>query len=228
MTPTAGRVLAVAHKGGNSPTALRAAAAAQVDVVELDVQPGRLEVRHARDLKPLPLLFDRGRLLPGWRTRLLLDAILDEADRLLPPSTAVMIDLKGTSTALGQQVAGVLRERGGGRAYLVCGRHWPALEAFADLTEVKVLLSAGSPAELATLQRHVDRGDRPGGHPVHGASLRHTLVTPAVVRALQDPLPLVLAWTVNRASDLERVVAAGVGGVISDRTEVLRGLVDAR
>lgn len=223
-----GRVLAVAHKGGNSLAALAAAAALGVDIVELDVQPvGGLEVRHARDLAPLPLLFDRGRLRRGWGPRLRLDEVLDTADELLPDSTRLLLDLKGTVTGIGAQVAETLAGRARartGRDYLVCGRHWPALEPFSTLPHVRVMLSAGSPRQLDELRSRVAMGALVAGRPAGGASIRHSLLTAQAVAELHEVLPLVLAWTVNAPADLDRVLATGVSGVISDRPDFLRRL----
>ena len=221
-----GRVLAVAHKGGNSLRALDSAASAGADIVELDVQGDGLEVRHARDLKPLPLLFDRGRLRRGWGTRLVLDAVLDAAEERLDPGTRLMLDLKGTSTELGGKVAAALgaRAQERSREYLVCGRHWPALELFGDLPHVQVLRSAGNPRELGLLREWVAAGAHVGGRVAAGVSLRHSLLTRALADELRERLPLLLVWTVNRQADLDRVLAAGAAGVITDRADFLRTL----
>ncbi|RKS80477.1 glycerophosphoryl diester phosphodiesterase [Motilibacter peucedani] len=220
------RVLAAAHRGGNSVHALEQAADSGADIVELDVQPGpRLEVRHARDLAPLPLLLDRGRLRRGWGPRLHLDEVLDVVEELLPPTTRLLVDLKGTSTSIGAELAAVLERRGPSpRAVLVCGRHWPALDAFAGLPQVGVMLSAGKPGELALLRRRLADGTLVSGRPPAGVCLSHTLVDAPLVRELEAQLPLVLSWTVNRRTHLDRVLEAGVGGVITDRADFLREL----
>ena len=46
--------------------------------------------------------------------------------------------------------------------------------------------------------------------------LNHTLVTPRAVAAARSAGVPVLAWTVDERADLERVVAAGVTGVITN------------
>lgn len=201
---------------------------AGADIVELDVQPGT-EVRHARDLHPLPLLFDRGRLRPGWGERLRLAQLLDAADEILPPATRLLVDLKGSRTEVGADVARVLRERGGagtagGRGVLVCGRHWPAMEAFADLPHVGILLSAGSAREVDVLRRQVRNGVLVAGRPPVGVSLSRRILTEALVADIAPAVPLVLAWTVNADRDLERVLRAGAAGVITDRVDFLRRL----
>lgn len=212
--------LAVAHRGGNSMAALRRAAQWGVDMIELDVQPGRLEVRHAHDLSPIPLLVDGARLLRGWGPRLLLPALLEAADALLPPTTRLLVDLKGTRTSIGAEVAAAL-EGYDSRQVLVCGKHWAAFEAFERLPEVGLVLSAGNADELARLRRCVAAGGQVARRTATGASVAHELITPAVVAELGQVLELVLSWTVNRPRDLDRMLAAGVGGVISDRADLL-------
>ena len=56
-----GRLLAVAHRAGNSLSGLQRARELGVDVVEADVhlRRGRLEIRHLKTLGPLPWLWDR-------------------------------------------------------------------------------------------------------------------------------------------------------------------------
>ena len=62
--------LIVAHRAGNHLDKLAEAFALGVDYAETDVwlHRGRLEVRHEKTLGPLPLLYDRGRLFPGWKS----------------------------------------------------------------------------------------------------------------------------------------------------------------
>ena len=60
---------------------LRRAEALEPCLVEADLhlRRGRIEVRHLKTLGPLPLLWDRWRLAPGWRPRLELGALLAAA-----------------------------------------------------------------------------------------------------------------------------------------------------
>lgn len=55
-------LLAIAHRAGNDLAALRTAVELGVDLLEADVhvRAGRLEVRHSKQLRPLPVLWDRG------------------------------------------------------------------------------------------------------------------------------------------------------------------------
>ena len=55
--------------------------------------------------------------------------------------------------------------------------------------------------------------------------LQHVLVTPRAVAAAHAGGAAVLAWTVDDLLDLERVVAAGVDGVITNDPQLFRRLV---
>lgn len=213
-----GSPLGVAHRAGNSLDRLRDAARVGADVIELDVQAhrGRLEIRHARRLWPLPLVMDGWRILPGWRTQLLLEDVLAEP---LPAGVRLMLDLKGDDASIGSSVVAALARTGHAlapREVLVCGRYWPALEPFADVAGATVLLSARTPAEVAALTRRALRRD------ADGVSLHRSLLTTELVTSLREQLGLVLTWPINDVQALDEVVDKGVTGVITDSADVLR------
>lgn len=215
-------VLTVAHRAGNALPALRAAAEAGVDVVELDVHltRERLEVRHSKRLGPLPLLWDRqpweltSRRLP----QLQLEAVLEA----LPPGPGLMLDLKGV-TRVGPQVVRALAARRPERPVLVCSRWWPSVAAAAGEDWALPVLSCRNRAELARLLRHVRAGGRP-----HGISLHGSLLSAPVVAELRDRVERVLTWGVDDEASLDRVLGLGVNGVISDELDVLRTLLAQR
>ena len=93
----------VAHRAANTPATLRAAQGA-VDAVEADVHlfRGRLEVRHAKTVGPVPLLWERWYLLPRDTPRPLLGDLLAAAESL---DTALMLDLKGPDPRMAGAVA---------------------------------------------------------------------------------------------------------------------------
>lgn len=87
------RVLAVAHRAANALPDLHAAVELGADVLEADVHHwrGRLEIRHAKALGPLPWHYDAGALTPISASQLLLQELLDA----LHQSSTLMLDLKG-------------------------------------------------------------------------------------------------------------------------------------
>lgn len=211
-------LLAIAHRAGNSLTALRAAAAVGADVVEADVhhRQERLEVRHSKALGPLPYMWDRNpwHLAHASTIDLHLPELLDA---MLPDAT-LMLDLKGIGS-VGRRTADLLHERSPDRPVIVCGRWWPAVDAFADRDWAHRVLSARNRLELVRLRRRV-RGTPAGT--LHGVSLHGSLLTPEVVEELRERVELVMTWGVNDLATLERVTALGVNGVISDSVDVLR------
>ena len=217
-------LLAVAHRAGNDLAALRTAVELGVDVVEADVhvRARRLEVRHSKHLRPLPLLWDRGaaglELTRTSATSLELAAVLGALDG----PTAVMLDLKGPGQ-VGARVADLLRAARPAAPVLVCSRWWPGVQALSGLSEVRPVLTARSRAELLRLRRRVAGPRRP-----YGVSVHRSLLAPQVVAALRSRVEVVTTWGVNSLDELDRVVELGVNGIISDEAEVLRAVLARR
>lgn len=211
-------VLAIAHRAGNSLAGLRAARELGVDVIECDVHHhrGRLEVRHLKTAGPLPFLWDRWELVPASAPRLGLAELL-QADRR---GTTFMLDLKGRSPTSARAVAELLHEVAP-EPVLVCGRWWPTVAAVADLPFVRPVFSARTRTELRLLRKRV--GAAPGS--VHGVSVHASLLSRALVAELHGAVEVVMTWPVNDPAELDRVLALGVTGVISDEPEVLAQLL---
>lgn len=214
-------VLAIAHRAGNSLAGLHAANELGVDVIECDVHEhrGNLEVRHLKTAGPLPFLWDRWELASASAPRLGLAEVL-EANR---HGTAFMLDLKGRRPAAARSVVRLLREGDHGAPLLVCGRHWPSVEAVARLPFVLPVLSARRRDELARLERRLARGSG-----AHGVSVHRDLLDSAVVARLADRVEVVMTWPVNDLESLDALLGLGVTGIISDEPEVLAELLRRR
>jgi glycerophosphoryl diester phosphodiesterase len=212
-------VLAIAHRSGNSVAGLRTALDMGVDLVEADVHAyrGRLEVRHLRSMGGLPFLWDKDAIVRRWRHEHLdlagLIAALGDDHRL-------MIDLKGVHPRLAPMVAQLLRESVPDRGLTVCTKAWWMLDAF-DLP-VQRVLSAASRRGLARLRARVAR------EPVHGVSVRLSLLDAAVVDVLHRGTDRVLAWPVDTLEALDRARSVGADGVISKELDLLRTLLADR
>ncbi|HVE98929.1 MAG TPA: glycerophosphodiester phosphodiesterase [Mycobacteriales bacterium] len=211
---SAGKLLAIAHRAGNSLAALRAAVEAGVDVIEADVHHhrGALEVRHHKTMGPLPLLWDTWELMPASRPRL----GLTELVRAAAAGATFMLDLKGRGTDVGVEVASLLHVEAPERPVIVCSREWPVLDAFAGVDWIRVVRSARKPAELAALRAHVPRS---GGY---GVSVHQSLLSADLVAELREHVEVVMTWPVNDLRTLDRVVSAGATGIISDEPAILR------
>jgi glycerophosphoryl diester phosphodiesterase len=215
------KVLAIAHRAGNSLAGLQAANQLGADVVECDIHQyrGNLEVRHLKTAGPLPFLWDRWELASASAPRLGLAALL-QADS---HGTTFMLDLKGRRTEAARAVAGLLRELGRDTPVLVCGRHWPSVEVLAELPQVHPVLSARNPGELRRLLRRLASGPA-----VHGVSVHRELLDHDTVRRLGDKVEVVMTWPINDLDTLTTTLALGVGGIISDEPEVLAHLLAER
>jgi glycerophosphoryl diester phosphodiesterase len=214
-------VLAIAHRAGNSLAGLHAANELGVDVIECDVHEhrGNVEVRHLKTAGPLPFLWDRWELASASAPRLGLAEVL-EANR---HGTVFMLDLKGRRPAAARSVVRLLHEADHGASLLVCGRHWPSVEAVARLPFVLPVLSARRRDELVRLERRLARGSA-----VHGVSVHRELLDSAVVARLADQVEVVMTWPVNDVDSLDALLGLGVTGIISDEPEVLAELLRRR
>jgi glycerophosphoryl diester phosphodiesterase len=213
----------IAHRAGNALKRLDEARQAGVDLVEADVHlfHGRLEVRHAKTVGPIPLLWDRWELHAPWSERLLLDVMLDAAAGAPP----VLLDLKGRHRRLPDMVVASLAQRGLARALgrvSVCARWWPYLDALADIGGIDTIYSAGTVRQVEDLRRHLE------GRRVHGVSVHTKALDARRVAALRDVADLVATWPVNDPGTAERMLRLGVNGLITDDLSLARRWIEAR
>jgi len=192
-------MLRIGHRGAaalapeNTLAAMRAAIAAGVDMVELDVSPG-LVVGH-----------DGGRPAPA------LAAFLAELAEIASPELGFLVDLKGCGyereTLAACEAAGLadrcvfstaeprsltaLNGHARTSATIAPGRFW-------------VPWDKTTPADV-----HARSGAR-------DATLRHDIVTRETVAAVHERGGRAFAWTVNTRDGIERMRALGCDGVITD------------
>jgi len=213
------RMLAIAHRSGNTVAGLREALAAGVDLVEADVHAyrGRLEVRHLRSMGGLPFLWDREGVV---RRRPHHRLVLAELVEALGDDHRLMIDLKGVHPRLASKVARLLRESSPEHSLSVCTKSWWMLDAFD--VPVKRVLSAATRRGMSRLRSRVAAG------PVDGVSVRLSLLNPQVVDELHRGTDLVMAWPVDTPEALAEARRAGADAVISKDLDLLKDLVAAR
>jgi glycerophosphoryl diester phosphodiesterase len=214
-------LLAVAHRAGNNLADLRAALAADVDLVEADVHlyRGALEVRHLKAIGPYVYW-------EPWReVRRRRDLVVPDLHDLLAAADGdprLMLDLKGRSPAVASHVAEMLRTDWPAMSIAVCTKRWQMLDAFAGDPQVRRIFSAGNAKQLSRLRARV-RGER-----VDGMSIRLSLLTAPVVAELRRSTDLILAWSVDSEAGLARAENLGVTGVISKEMPILNGLIARR
>ena len=208
--------LLIAHRAGNHLERLMPAAEAGAQIIEIDVwfHRGRLEVGHDKTLGPIPLRWDRWSLALGGRRKLELRDVLER----FPPDAKPMFDLKGTDASLPAALHDAIAEYFPNRAYTVSSQNWTYLDEFLGSEGAHVIRSVGSPEMLAQMRHDLDAWTGAG------IGLDEELLSRAVIEELRERTPLIVTWTVN---DLERaidLVRQGVGGIITDRLEVIRAM----
>jgi glycerophosphoryl diester phosphodiesterase len=210
-----GPIRIIAHRAGND-LAVLVDAARRSDVIEADVHlfRGRLEVRHAKTIGPLPVLWERWYLLPRETPLLLLGDLL----RAVPEGVDLMLDLKGPDPRLPGAVARAAADwLGSGRRLIVCSRVWWSVERLRGRPGITTLHSAGSRRQIrALLRRH-------GPGSLEGVSVDHRLLNKVLAAALLERAAQVWCWPVNDAATATRLADWGVTGLITDRPEVLSG-----
>ena len=213
---TTGRPLVIAHRAGNDLGALRAAEAQGVDMVEADLHLfwGTIEVRHAKTIGPLPILWERWRLVRPFRPRIRLTAMLVA----VAPSTHLMLDLKGPSPRLSRATVAVLQQSSSDRSYTVCARNWMLLRPFEGLPGVRVIRSIAGPLQLQWLLRGRRRS-------LDGVSVDQKLLDARSVARLVNRAGLVLAWGVTTERRLRELSALGVSGFILDDRKLMRSVL---
>lgn len=230
-----GGVVRIAHRGAtasapeNSREALVAALALDVDYVEIDVSDvlGRLVLAHSPDVAAADA--------PSLEEAL--ELFVEHA----PPEAGLHLDVKPRRGAEARVVDAVRRAGLVGRTFIT-STFAPVLAELRRL-EPALDLGLGYPfdrggiAEKGLLPNAVIRAallslrvalpyrvsGMLGRASADAASLHHLVITPAAVRRVHSGGAATIAWTVNDRADLERVVRAGVDGVVTDDPTVFDG-----
>ena len=250
------RPLDVAHRGAsvaapeNTLAAVRAAATLGADMVEVDVRrtrDGALVVVHDATLGRTT---DAPRVLPSQAPWRVADLTLDEVRRLDAgsshspvhagepvPTLAEVLDLAG-DLGLGVQLELKSPSSSPGMVgdLLADLRSWAVRSAGRRLPAVAVQsFDVAGLKELAARAPHVRvgvLGTPPASHlPVlggwaHQVNPRHVTVDRAYVDRVHDAGMGCLVWTVDRPWAMRRALRLGVDGVITNRPDLLRSVLD--
>lgn len=214
------RPLAIAHRAGNHLDAARRAFAAGADLIETDVWSyrGRLELRHVKTMGQVPLLWDRWRLEPGWRRRLVLADLL----WALPADARLFLDLKGEDLALGQRIIETVSQEQPGRTLFLCGRNWRQLDAIAGHPGALTFYSVGSDAELAAIWPRL----RQVPHPA--ISIHRRYLTPETTARFKALGTMIVTWPINSITTARGLHELGVDGFTTDNLWLIERIARAR
>ena len=214
------RPLAIAHRAGNDLAFARRAFTLGCDMVETDIwrYRRRLELRHLKTMGPIPLLWDRWTLRPGWTTRLELRHLLDATS----PEHLLLLDLKGKDPHLARAIVEDIRDSQPDRRIVLCGRTWPQLDEVADDPEVTVFYSVGSDQELAAVWTRLDRMAHPA------VSIHSRYVTADLMRRFRQIGTTVVTWAVDTYEHARALWELGVDGFTSDNLDMLAHIAEER
>lgn len=214
------RPLVIAHRAGNDLDIARRAFDAGADMVETDVWSyrGRLELRHTKTMGPLPLLWDRWLLAPGWRQRLVLSDLL----QALPIDARLFFDLKGDDPILGRLVVDAIEREQPDRKLILCGRNWRQLEEVAENPDVMTFYSVGSDEELDAVWERLSRMTYPA------VSIHCRYLTPEITGQLRALGTTIVTWPINSITSARRLHELNVDGFTSDNIWLISSIASHR
>ncbi len=210
----------IAHRAGNSVALAEGALAAGADLIETDVWRfrKRLEIRHVKTMGPVPLLWDRWELHPGWGSRFQLKGLIET----IPADRRLFLDLKGDDPKLGTEIVETIQALQPARQIIVCGRTWPQLDRIVGHLDVTVFYSVGSDEELANIWGRL----KPMRHPAVSINCRY--LTPELMRRFKEAGATVVSWTINTIEDAKRFHEMGVDGFTSDNLLLIQRIAHLR
>jgi hypothetical protein len=206
-------LVTVAHRAGNDLGRLAEARRVGVDLVEADVHlfRGRLEVRHAKTLGPVPVLWDRWEVHAPGTPRLTFDELLEACD------AEILVDLKTFDRRLAPRVVEAAR-RHGRRDVVVGGRRWSQLDALRGAPGVRTIHSVGHRLELHALLARYGPGE------LDGVCVHQRLLDERTMPVIAGRTATILTWPVDTWADAVRLADLGVTGIISDDLALLEGV----
>ena len=210
--------LLIAHRTPRTAQGCRELAALGAGLFETDVQvrprSDTVYVSHYLPVRPFGtwLQRDNARFRPGYGPPR--DATLADTLARIPAGCDVLLDPKPRDTPTQLRLAAALAALLPDRSRFVVSTDREAeLRAYADAG----FRTWRTIKDAAALQAVLE-GPRPAQT---GVSVRHSVLDERAVRALQDRVGTVVAWTVNSVERALRLRAWGVDGITTDRPEVL-------
>jgi glycerophosphoryl diester phosphodiesterase len=212
------RPITIAHRYGNNLARLTEAADAGANYVEADVwsYKGRLEVRHAKTLGPIPVIWDK------WYVRRHPDKplVLDDVLAALPPGMGIMVDLKGDDRALPEMLLEALRRHGDKHPVMISARFWDYLPSLLDYPGLMLFHSVGTPWQLRRVRPLLDLRDH------DAVCVKYQLLDADTAHSLKSQVSLLATWAINDEQRLQHAIDWGVDAIITDETSILRKAAD--
>ena len=214
------RPFIVGHRAGNHIPKVDRAVRRGVDMLEADVwrYRNRLEVRHLKTLGPLPILWDRWTLAPGWTPRLHLHELLEAT----PPEMPIMFDLKGEDPNLGPGIISSMRTDFPERPIIMCTRFWIQLDRIRDEQDVHRIYSVGDQKERDAVFSRLESLEHPA------VSIHRNLVTPALMRRFDEVGATVISWGATTRAEADLLISLGVDGITVSEGPLQNWLLEQR
>lgn len=211
---------ASAHRAGNTRQHALAAIEAGADLLETDIwlHKGRLELRHKQTLGPIPILWEKWSIAPGWTPRYHLRELLHD----VPEDILIFLDFKGEEMELGPEVLKELEQSAPNRTVAICGRNYPQLQTIADAPNILCFYSVGAEEEWPIAQNLIAANAHPA------LSIHANLATPERMKWINDLGGTVVCWDVQDAEHMRRLRELGVDGFTTDSSDLLTAIRNIR
>lgn len=220
MTDRIPKPFASAHRAGNTRTCAMRAIEAGADLLETDIwlHNGRLELRHKQTLGPVPILWEKWSISPGWKPQYLLRDLLHDA----PDDIMLFLDFKGNEMDLGPEVLKELQRSAPNRLVAICGRNYPQLETIAQEPNILCFYSVGEKEEWPEAQKLIAASSHPA------LSIEASLATPERMNWINELGGVVVCWNVETEERMQELRALGVDGFTTDNPELLNRIRQMR
>ena len=220
MTNRIPKPFASAHRAGNTREQAFRAIEAGADLLETDIwlHKGRLELRHKQTLGPIPILWEKWSIAPGWTPRYQLRDLL----RDVPEDILLFLDFKGEEMDLGPQVLKELQHFSPDRLVAICGRNYPQLQTIADAPNILCFYSVGDDEEWPQAQKLIAASEFPA------LSIHASLVTPERMAWMNTIGGIVVCWDVHTAEQMRELRKLGVDGFTTDNHNLIAKIRDLR
>ncbi len=207
----------IAHRAGNDLDLLPDAFAAGVDYAEADVwlYRDRLEVRHDKTAGPVPFLWERWSLRPGWTKRL----VLSEVIRAAHGSGKLYLDLKGIEKRLPAMVASELKIIGLKDVAFSSPNWWYLDRLKPEFPDAVLFYTLSNHEWLEKFRPRLQARE------IAAVAINSTIVTKDIVDELRAAgVQDITTWGIEDMQAAQDVLASGVNGITSQNLDLLSEL----
>lgn len=207
----------IAHRAGNDLEQLAEAFAVGVDYAEADVwlYRNRLEVRHDKTAGPLPFLWERWSLRPGWDKRL----VLSEVIRAASGRGKLYLDLKGVEKRLPAMVTAELKLVDLKDVAFSSPNWWYLDRLKPDFPDAVLFYTLSNHEWLEKFRPRLAKRE------ISAVAINSQIVTKDVIDELRDAgVQDVTTWGIEDKQAAQAVLASGVNGITSKNLELLSEL----